>query len=481
MKKNNKNLFRYALGIDVGTTNAKVGLLNLHDLKLESTEQRPYSKSRQCSSSHIWEKSKEAIDSLLEKTRSYDLIGAIGISGQMHGCVFYDRKGKPFDEIINWQDKRADEPLRRYSGKTTIDVINEIASKIDMDALGIDRIPGGYMASTLFYLKENEKDFFERIGHVSFPSDFIRSNITGFADFKTDRTNAASSGMFDVKKKVWHEDLLKVLGLPADILPEVICASDMSGPSSKDFNSMLRLKKSIPVIVGGGDNQLSIYGSGIDFLDTETLLNMGTGSQISKVSKVFKKIKGLETRIYIDDRYILVGASLGGGTSYSELQKELKISYKQMDELAQEQEPGALGLRYSTGPTRLDPGRKKGFYSSKNTERTKGLLCRAVMEGVLMDLLIHYNKMGPEKGKLILASGGGFVNSSIWTKIASDMFGKPIRVMTSDSTIIGSALLAARSAGADIEGAEFFDNKKYRDFNPDKKNMQSYKKIGMGN
>ncbi len=478
MIKKKETLSGYTLGVDVGTTNAKAGLFDLESMQLIKIESRAYAKGMHLNCSEIWACTKEAIISLLEKTGRAHPLKAIGLSGQMHGSVFYDKQKKPFQEIINWQDQRADIPLEKYNGRSTADVINETVSSVMMDELGLDRIPSGYMLSTLFYLKENEKDFFEKIQYACLPTDFIRAHLTGGLDFKTDRTNAASSGMLHLKSLAWHNGLLDLLRIPAGLLPEVCATSDIAGFTSDKTNDLFGIKESIPVIVGGGDNQLSIYGSGIDFLDTKTLLNIGTGSQISRIRKSFKKIKGIETRCYLHDDYIMVGASLGGGGSYHKLQKELHLTYQEMDDLACSAGPGSGGLQYSTGPTRLDPARKEGFCGDSLSAGSKPLRCRAVMEGVLSDLYSYYKKIGNKEDGCIIASGGGFINSGIWPQIAADMFGKKIWVTTFESTILGSSLLAGKSAGINIRHPDVYYKKRYKEFVPDKRNGNLYKGLG---
>jgi xylulokinase len=478
MIKKKETLSGYTLGLDVGTTNAKAGLLDLESMQLVKIESRAYAKSRHLNCNEIWDCAKEAIISLLEKTGREHPLKAIGLSGQMHGSVFYDEHKNFFQEIINWQDQRADIPLEKYDDRSVADVINEKVSSVIMDDLGIDRIPSGYMLSTLFFLKENEKDFFEKIKYVCLPTDFIRAQLTGGLDFKTDRTNAASSGMFHLKRLAWHKGLLDLLHIPVELLPEICATSDIAGFTSDKTNDLLGIKESIPVIVGGGDNQLSIYGSGIDYLDAKTLVNIGTGSQISRIRKNFKKIKGIETRCYLHDDYIMVGASLGGGGSYHKLQKELQLTYQEMDDLACTAGPGSSGLQYSTGPSRLDPVRKEGFYGNSHVAGSKPLRCRAVMEGVLSDLYSYFKKIGKKEDGFIIASGGGFINSDIWPQIAADMFGKKIWVTTFESTILGSSLLAAESAGINIRFSNVYYKKRYKEFVPDKRNTNLYKGLG---
>ena len=43
------------------------------------------------------------------------------------------------EPLINWQDKSCDQPLAKYNGKTTIDVIYELVGDTQLDELGVER------------------------------------------------------------------------------------------------------------------------------------------------------------------------------------------------------------------------------------------------------------------------------------------------------------------------------------------------------
>lgn len=101
--------------------------------------------------------------------------------------------------------------------------------------------------------------------------------------------------------------------------------------------SDLGLEKEVPVIYGGGDNQVSIIGSGLSSPESPVCLNIGTGAQVSKIIRDYRKIDGIDTRSFFNGMYILTGASLGGGSSYNWLKDEIMktagidISFSGMD------------------------------------------------------------------------------------------------------------------------------------------------------
>jgi sugar (pentulose or hexulose) kinase len=215
------------------------------------------------------------------------------------------------------------------------------------------------------------------------------------------------------------------------------------------------LKGKIPIIYGGGDNQMSMLGSGLAAPDSPILINIGTAGQISKVIPKFLRYPGLDTRAFFNEAYALVGASLGGGTSYEWLREQInqadgaQFDYSEMDELAAKAPPGADGLVFCTGPTRQKTNRRRGFYG--NTARLNNIShrARAVMEGVVMDLFDSYEIMRrDDRTDYFIAGGKGLQKSRVWSQIAADLFGKPVRITGSENAVLGAALMAAYSIGS---------------------------------
>jgi xylulokinase len=120
-----------------------------------------------------------------------------------------------------------------------------------------------------------------------------------------------------------------------------------------------------------------------------------------------------------------------------------------MDELAAKAPPGADGLVFCTGPTRQKTRRRRGFF--ENTARLKSISHRAkaVMEGVLMDLFDSYEIMkNNDRSDYFMAGGKGLQNSRVWSQVAADLFGKPVRITRPEIAVLGAALMAAFGIGS---------------------------------
>jgi xylulokinase len=441
----------YTLGIDMGTSGVKVGVLNLGNFRLIALALKEYDNSAQQQSTILWESTAAAIR---EATAGIDerAIQAISFSGQMHGTVIYDAQGEIIEPIINWQDRRCDVPLEKYGSRSTVETVMALLAGPEFDDLGIDTLASGYLGATLFHIKENDPTLFERIRHVVLPGDFIRGKLLGACDYATDPTNAFGTGLFNTRFNRWHQDVIARLGLSRDLLPTVHDTAAVAGSVPQAVAHSLGLAPGTRVVYGGGDNQMSLLGNGLVSGDSPALINIGTGAQISRVTSRYARIPGIDTRSFFNGQYAFVGASMGGGRNYAQLREDLRrggqgdISYRQMDEAAAQVTVGAEGLVYRVG-SRRTPHLREGF-TGRTELRGVGHQTRAVMEGILLDLHAHRPPLEASGPGFMVGAGKGLQNSQVWAQMAADLFGCPIRITNFENAVWAAAVVAAVGVGA---------------------------------
>lgn len=437
----------YSLGIDLGTSGVKAGLLNLYTLRLEFVATREYDDSPEQDPEILWEQTIEAVKESVRMLGGYGKIRAIGLSGQMHGAILYNDHGELISPIITWKDQK-------WSSNAVIDKIKLLMEYGNYDDLGTE-ISSGYSGAILVGIKETDPGLFQQIAHFIMPVDFLRGKLMGENSYATDPTNAFGTGLFNTKAKCWHRELIGKLELPFQIFPEVHETSQIAGGISQQIARVTGLEPGIPIIYSGGDNQMSMLGSGLFNQDSPILLNIGTAAQISKVTSTFQRVPEIDTRSYFNGCYAFVGASLAGGSSYRWLRERIResekavIGYAQMDALSSTVTPGADGLVYCSGPTRQNLHRRNGFCGNITRIDSIGHRARAVMEGVLMDLYdAHEILRKDDRCGFIMGAGKGLQRSRVWSQISADMLGKPLRVTDFENAVFGAALNAAMGVGA---------------------------------
>jgi len=474
-----ESAFPVYMGVDVGTTKIAVVLLDTSTGEIlkthaigntsETTDQQ--GKARGWSE---WDP-KQTVDltfkamSEAASANKHKEIKGIGVTGQMHGMVLLDKDQLPLSPFIGWQDQRCNEKMHGENF-TYIERMFKLAGKDGFIHEGCYPATG-YMGSTLFWLKENYA-LPPKPAKACFLPDYLVMRMTGLGPV-TDPSNAGGSGIYNIKSRKWDTELIQRLGLRSELLPEVKHSGELIGSLTSEAAQKTGLKEQTPVCVACGDNQASFLGSVANRGDA-ALVNIGTGGQISLWTQEHLSIEGLDTRCYLDESYMLVGASLCGGASYALLNKffnEVGHAFfgtmeeadlnAEMTRLASKVPPGADGLRCEplfTG-TRLNPKNRAIWHGISESNFTPGHMARSLLEGAAEQFRILYDCMlegGVQPREYLIGSGNAIRRNLLLTKILSYTFNMPIRIPKSiEEAAFGAALLAAVGCGEfrDLEEA----------------------------
>ena len=466
------------MGVDVGTTNIAVLVIDISSGTIkaisvipnasEITSEKDRSRGR---SEWDAEKATDLVFRAMAETASeidpQKIIG-IGVTGQMHGTVLVSQDGHPLTPFIGWKDKRCDENMPR-SSKSYIHRIIELAGKDGFKREGC-KLAAGYMGSTLFWLKENNA-LPDEPAIPCFLPDYIVTRMTDHEPV-TDPTNAGSSGIFDVISRRWDYDLIRRLGLQEVSLPEVRKSGEIVGGLTTEASKKTHLPKGTSVCVACGDNQASFLGSVAD-RRSSLLVNIGTGGQVSVWVPEYVEAEKVETRCYLDESYLLVGADTCGGSSYALLHRFFldvgrvffgalgnEDLYEKMMSYAAKVSPGADGLRCEPffAGSRLDPNRRAAWLGMNESNFTVGHMTRALLEGIAYRFRILYDLMlqsGISPRRRLVGSGNGIRKNPLLARIFSDAFNMPVWIpLNREEAAFGAALLAAVGCGElDFEAA----------------------------
>jgi len=474
----------YAMGIDLGTNSVKSLILELETGAIMSLCQKGYGYIKGTSAEQDTESVRDMVFSSIRESIATSgvapkLIKCIGLSGQMHGTVLYNISGECVSNIITWEDDRCD--------KGFLDKIADIGGA-DIEKSGCG-IATGFMGPTVYHIAQNSDI---KIGHVLLPTDWLRQELTGEKTFLTDHSNVSSSGFFDTRSRDWNYSLIGKLGLSEGIFPKASSTFDIDGSISDKVAEVTGLEHGTPVTVGGGDQPLSMIGSSICDAYDGSLLNIGTGSQVSRVGEYAKK----KTIVFCfpGNCYSLLGAALSGGASLNWWRKvseecvtmyglnppELSI-YEEMSRIAEEAPPGANGLAfipYLSG-TRAKPELRATF-AGLSRHHGYAHFTRAIMEGVVFELYYFYEKLGDQsdESKPLVGAGGGF-SSKLWSQIASDVFSSDVRLTEChEQAALGAALIAGVTIGYYHNIKQACNMVRYSDvIHPIEENAVKYKSV----
>ena len=402
----------------------------------------------------IWEICRQMIAEF--STDGTEPVQGIGFTGQMHGILYLDAEGEPCSELISWQDERANQPYQ--DGTTYSQRILQLSGYPVATGCGI---------ATIFYDTVNRKVPPQAV-QVCTITDFAAMRAAGQKRPLTHASNAASLGMFSLERMAFDTEKIRALGIDPGLLPKVTAEEEILGYTGAGC----------AVAVAIGDNQASFLGA--VGAGADTLINIGTGSQISKWVDHPVSLEGLECRPYLDHNYLIVGSSLCGGSSYHLLMRFLDETVRemsqggcridnimqQMDRAAEEAERSAIPpLKVDTRfrGTRACPEKRGSISNIQWDNFTVGNLCLSFLRGICEELYGFYTGMGNgREKKFYVASGNAARNSEILRRIMQQVFGAPIRIpQNAEEAAYGAAALALHAVGkvpwAEIKGLIRYD------------------------
>lgn len=432
------------IGIDIGTTSICGTVIDARRGKRLASLTLP--NNSWLSARHPWERMQnpagiaataaEIINSFLRRCGS---VAGIGVTGQMHGILYVDSKGRGVSPLFTWQDERGG---LVYKQNTTY------AAELSR-MTGYTLAPGLGLVTHFYNLKNGIVP--HSAASLCTIADYVVMRLARQRRPSLDPTNAASLGIFDLKNLRFDANTIKSARLRTDILPGLVPAGEKIGATPEG----------IPVFAALSDNQASILGSVRD-VKKSLVVNIGTGAQISAWLPLFQRINGLDLRPFPGGGYIAVGASLCGGRAYALLErffrevcvrftgaapKDLYAIMNKMDAVAAE--PLGIDTRFSG--TRLDSSIRGAITGISMQNLTPDHLAEGFLRGIANELLAFYNLM-PKKARqrirILVGSGNGIRFNRRLRVVVEQTFGMRVNIpFHCEEAATGAALTAAVGSG----------------------------------
>ncbi|MFN3763319.1 MAG: FGGY family carbohydrate kinase, partial [Anaerolineae bacterium] len=270
---------RYVAAIDQGTTSTRFmvfdragRVVSLHQLEHEQIYPQPGWVEH--NPTEIWERTQQVIRAALQKNGiDPKEIAAIGVTNQRETTIVWDKKtGRPYYNAIVWQCTRTKdicEELAREGGqdrfraKTGLPLATYFSGpKIKWI---LDNVPGVRAAAEKGDALFGTMDTWEIW--------WLTGGPKGGAHV-TDVSNASRTMLMNLETLDWDPEILDILGIPRQMLPEIRPSSDprVYGYTPKDGP----LGASIPVCGDLGDQQAALVGQ-TSFSPGEAKNTYGTG------------------------------------------------------------------------------------------------------------------------------------------------------------------------------------------------------------
>ncbi|MFM8286957.1 MAG: sedoheptulokinase [Planctomycetaceae bacterium] len=397
-------------------------------------------------------------------------IAALGITGQQHGTVLLDHRLEPLTPLINWQDRRGNEPASPTrepgpAGETWVERARRQVGDDLARACGC-RLQSGFLAVILAWLRETGQ--LPAGGRAAFIMDLFAARLAG-GELACEPTAAGSSGVFDVARRDWHDGALDRLGLSRQLLAPVREANIPLGRLDATLARAVGLPETLQVFPALGDHQASFVGTIADPTQ-EVLVNVGTGAQVAVYTDGLHFAPPVELRPYPLRGNLLSNVGLTGGWSYQVLERffaqvgtdvlgqgESESLYPVLNRLAAEVPAGAGGLRCEPTfqGTRLDPSIRGRIEGLSPQNFTPGHLARAVLEGMARVLGEGLQLVRQQAGDFVpqraVCAGNGLRENPLLAELVQHEFALPLLLPTAcEEAAVGAALVAGVGAGVFI-------------------------------
>jgi len=447
----------YILALDQGTTSSRAIVFGRDGRVVSMAQQEfpqvfPKPGDVEHDPEAIWESQLATAREALKKANvDASQIAAIGVTNQRETTILWEKAtGKPVANAIVWQSRvsapicdrlKADGLESTFRAKTGL-VIDAYFSGTKIKHL-LDTIPG---------LRDRAARGDVLFGTVE---TFLIWRLTGGAQHVTDVSNASRTLIFNIHTLEWDDDLLKILGVPRAMLPEVRGSSEVYGETKADL-----LGRSIPIAGAAGDQQAALFGqacfepgSAKNTYGTGCFLLLNTGdkpmaSQGGLLTTVAWKCEGKVT-------YALEGAVFIAGAAVQWLRDGLRAIVTSADvERLSATVPDAGGVYLvpafvGLGAPHWDPY-ARGLLIGMTRDTSIGHVARATVDAMAYqsrDLLALMQQEAGLQLTSLKVDGGASANNAL-LQFQADLLGTTVRrPVVAETTALGAAYLAGLAVG----------------------------------
>ena len=442
------------LAIDQGTTGSTAMLVQ-HDSRVlasknvEFPNYFPAPGLVEHEPNEIWQSIRLAVEAVLQGVNPAR-IAAIGITNQRETSLFWERAtGNPVGRALVWQDRRT---APRCDELRAAGLENSVRSKT---GLVLDPYFSGTKAQ---WMLENVPGVAAGAadGRLTYGTidSFVAHKLTG--EHVTDASNASRTLLFDIHRLDWDADLLRLFGVPRACLPRVVDNAGVFGRTK----GVGFLPDGIPVAGLAGDQQSALFGqacfaSGMAKCTYGTgaflLMNTGTQPMPSKhgmLTTVAWRLKGVAT-------YAIEGSAFIAGAAVQWLRDGLGIIRTSAEvEVLAASVPDAGGVVFVPALAGLGAPHwradARGVLTGLTRGTTRAHICRAVIEGVALQITDILDAMAADAGRAVaeLRVDGGAARNNLLMQFQCDVLGVDcVRPTNLETTAMGAAYLAGLGVG----------------------------------
>ncbi|HDN85213.1 MAG TPA: gluconokinase [Candidatus Aerophobetes bacterium] len=469
------------IGVDIGTGGVRAIAFNskLEQLSSSYQEHTTISSREDQAEQNPHEIYSNLISCLKDVSQPYKKIMGIGFSSMLHSIMGVDEKGNPLTPLYPFTDNQ---------GKNKIKRIKEELPTF-YKKTGCPPHPM-YPAVQILWLKEEKPDIFKKIKKFLSIKSFILQKLTG--DLVEDSCIASGSGLLNIHKLSWDEEILNFLSLSKKNFPRVVQATEkLTIKSVSGLNNL----RGVPVYPGAGDGMLCHLASG-GLKEGYLSSTVGTSGalRIATHKPFLNEKESIWCYHFYKNWWVSGGAIHNGGITLrwfrdrlcreeaEKAKKEGMDIYELFDKWAGEVSPGAKDLIFlpflaGERSPNWNP-RMRACFVGLGLHHGKKEIIRSIMEGVMCRMRAVMELLKPSlPEKVEIRASGGYTKSRLWLQIQANLFKNVIKVLQEvEAASLGAAIIAMFAQGR-LNSLEGFEPKIKEVITPDEEEVKLYARV----
>ena len=448
---------KYILALDQGTTSSRAVLFNSR-CEIVSMSQRPFNQQFpqpgwvEHNPLEIWSTQSFVMENVVNKADiEWSDIEALGITNQRETTVVWDRQtSEPVYNAIVWQDRRTADYCdvlrergltKRIREKTGL-ILDAYFSATKIRWI-LDNVPGARARA------ERDELCFGTV------DSWLAWRLSGGRLHITDVSNASRTMLFNIHTLQWDEELLRLFGIPASMMPQVKSSSEVYGATKTTI-----FAHKVPIAGIAGDQQAALFGQMcVEPGSVKNTYGTGCFLLMNSGEKPITSSNNLLTTIAwkIGDKvdYALEGSIFVGGSVVQWLRDGLGIirSSSEVEALAASV-PDTNGVYFVPALTGMAAPYwdqyARGAISGISRGTTAAHIARAALEGIAYQTLDIVGAMQRDSGITLreLKVDGGAARNNLLMQFQSDLLDtRVIRPGVTETTALGAAYLAGLAVG----------------------------------
>ncbi|MFC0416699.1 autoinducer-2 kinase [Cytobacillus solani] len=382
---------------------------------------------------------------------------ALSTTSMREAIVLYDENGNELWACANVDSRSNNEVNNLY---LISDTLEANLYKISGQTFSLGAIP------RILWVKNNLPETYRQIKYVSMLNDWITYRLSGV--LSVEPSNGCTTGLFDLKQRVWDPNIANQVNLRNDIFPVVHESGTVIGNVTAQMSALTGLSTNTLVVAGGGDAQLGCIGAGV-INEGDAAVFGGSFWQYEYTTNHVRMDEECRVRINchaVPNTWQYEAISFFPGLvmrwfrdSFCDLEQYIQTQtgesiYSQMEKRARNIPVGSYGMLCTFSDIMNYKSWKHAAPSFINFKLdpdkfNKASFYRAIMENAAfvtkgnIELVNSITNTAPDS----IVFAGGASKSELWCQIVCDVLNTPLKIpVIRESTALGAAICAGVGA-----------------------------------